>query len=92
MTPFQTVWNFGSDTLTVSYLAGTLPTDVMAYSESNGVISLHKVTGGIPCDGEAIGKYSYEVKADKLYIRKVEDACEVRGSVDVSQPFDKVKP
>lgn len=91
MVGFQTVWNFQKDTLTVVYSGGKLPADVMIYSEdSNKVITIRKVSGGVPCDNSDVGKFSYEVKDDKLFLTKLEDACAARGAADVSEPLKKV--
>jgi hypothetical protein len=89
--PFLTTWSFQKDTLTITYPEGTLPQDIMTYGEEKNVISIRKIAGGVPCDGDAVGKYAYEIKNDQLLIRKLEDACPVRGSVDLSQPFTRVK-
>jgi hypothetical protein len=91
MTPFPTVWEFKTDTLSVVYAMGKLPTDVMLFTEDNGVMTIRKISGSVPCDGDAIGKYAYEVKNDQLFIRKIEDACPARGGADLSKPFDRVK-
>jgi hypothetical protein len=89
--PFQTTWDFQKDTLTVTYDGGKLPTDVMTYSEEKSIVSIKKVSGGVPCGSDEVGKFSYEIKNDQLLIRKLEDACQVRGAVDISQPFSRVK-
>jgi hypothetical protein len=91
MQEFQTTWDFGQDTLTVTYAGGTLPTDVMVYSEENKVVTIRKVSGGVPCDNSAVGKVSYEIKNDQLFIGKISDACAARGAADVSQPLSRVK-
>ena len=92
LVPMETTWDFHQDTLYVIYTAGALPTDVSAYSEDNNkVISVHKVSGGVPCELSDIGKYSYEIKNDQLFITKISDACAVRGAADISQSFDRVK-
>jgi hypothetical protein len=90
MTPFATVWEFKQDTIIVTYAMGKLPTDVMSYTEDKGVISIRKVSGGVPCDNDAVGKFSYEIKNSQLFIHKLEDACDARGHADVSAPLDKV--
>jgi hypothetical protein len=77
--------------MTMVYPLGKLPTDVMTYTEKDNIISLKKVSGGVPCNNNAIGKYSYEIKNDQLFITKIEDACLARGSVDISEALVKMK-
>ncbi len=91
MTPFASTWEFKPDTLTVTYAMNKLPTDVMSYTDEKGVISIRKVSGSVPCDNDAVGKFSYEIRNNQLFIHKIEDACEARGHADVSAPFDRVQ-
>jgi hypothetical protein len=91
VTPFHAVWEFGQDTLSVTYEGGKLPTDVMSFIEDKGVVTIHKISGGVPCENDAIGKFAYEIKNDQLFMRKLEDACLARAAADVSAPFDRVK-
>jgi hypothetical protein len=91
MVDFQTVWNFQKDTLSVEYTGGKLLTDVMTYSEDNKkIVTIRKVSGGVPCDNNDAGKFSYEIKDDQLFLTKIEDACAARGAADVSEPLKKV--
>jgi len=56
MVDFQTVWNFQKDTLTVEYAGGKLLADVMTYSEDDKkVVTIRKVSGGVPCDNSDVG-------------------------------------
>lgn len=89
--PFAVVCSFQNDTMTMVYPLGTLPTDVMVFSEKENILSIKKVSGGVPCDNTAIGKYSYEIKNDQLFLTKIEDACAARGAVDISQAFVRMK-
>ncbi len=88
---FQATWDFGKDTLSISYSGGQLPTDVMTYNEQNKVVTVQKVSGGVPCDNSAIGKFSYEIKNDQLVITRISDECPARGAADISQPLSRVK-
>src|SRR5450631_884202 len=63
--PFAVVCSFQNDTMSMAYPLGNLPTDVMAYTEKDNIVSIRKVSGGVPCDNTAIGKYSYEIKNDQ---------------------------
>ena len=56
-TPFETSWIFQKDTLTVNYDGSQIPTDVMGYTENNNVITVHKISGGVPCNPSAEGRY-----------------------------------
>jgi hypothetical protein len=91
MTELQTTWIFQQDTLTIVYADRTMTSDVMTYREDNKTITIRKVSGGVPCSNDAVGKYSYAIKNDQLLITKVEEACTARNDGDVSQPFDRVK-
>ncbi len=88
---FQATWDFGKDTLSVSYSGGKMLTDVMTYSEQNKVVTVQKVSGGVPCDNSAVGKFSYEIKNDQLVITKISDECPARKAADISQPLSRVK-
>jgi hypothetical protein len=91
MQPFQSTWYFQNDTLTVVYEGGKLLPDVMAYTEDKNIVTVHKISGGVPCDNTAAGKISYSIKNDQLFITRISDACPARGSADLSQPLDKLK-
>ena len=92
MHSYAVICTFQKDTMSMVYPLGTLPTDVMSYTEENNVISIKKVRGGVPCDVTAVGKYSYEMKGGQLFLKMIQDDCPARGGADVSAPFDKVLP
>jgi hypothetical protein len=87
----QTIWDFHQDTLNITYPEGKLPTDVMSFSEDNKIITVRKISGGVPCDNSAVGKFTYEVKNDQLFIKELEDACPARASADLSRPLSRAK-
>ena len=89
--PLPTTWSFQNDTLTIVYAVGGFPADVMTYQEEKNIVSIKKVSGSVPCDNDAVGKFSYEIKGDQLLIRKIEDACTARGASDVSEPFTRIR-
>ncbi len=89
--PFAVVCSFQNDTMSMVYVLGKLPTDLMVYSEKDNILSVRKVSGGVPCDNTQIGKYSYEIKNEQLFLTKIEDACAARGAADISQAFVKMK-
>jgi hypothetical protein len=91
MTTFNTIWDFKGDSLSVSWEGGKLPTDVMRVTDEKGVMTIRKVSGGVPCDGDEVGQYAYEIKNDQLFIRKIVDPCPARGDADLSKPLDRVK-
>ena len=92
MVDFQTRLEFSRvDTLTIVYTGGKLLSDVMTYSEDNNkIITIRKVSGGVPCENSEVGKFSYALKDGQLLLTKIEDACAARGAADVSQPLKKV--
>ncbi len=91
MVDFQATLEFHQDTLTVTYDGGKLPPDVMVYSGDKNGFTIRKVSGGVPCDTEALGKVGYEIKNDQLFVKQLGDACAARGAADLSQPFTRVK-
>jgi len=91
MHPFAVVCSFQNDTMSMAYVLGKLPTDIMVYTEKDNVLSVRKVSGGVPCSDTQIGKYSYEIKNDQLFLTKIEDACAARGGADISQVFIRMK-
>ncbi|HEY4110355.1 hypothetical protein [Puia sp.] len=83
-------WDFSNDTATVSYDNGNVP-DVMTYKVEKNAISFKKVSGNVPCDNDMVLVCSFEIKNDQLFLKQIQDACKARATVDVSQPFDRVK-
>lgn len=89
---FQATLEFHQDTLTVTYAGGKLPPDVMVCSMGDqNVFTIRKISGGVPCDTEALGRVGYEIKNDQLFCKQLGDDCAARGSADISQPFTRVK-
>ena len=91
----RVTWEFGKDTARLSYDDQPADrTDVMIYTLDKDTLTLRKVSGGVPCDGETVGKYRIIQKDDALSLLLVDDACVARAKVaalNKAQVFSRVR-
>jgi hypothetical protein len=89
--PTDLLWVFGADTCFAYVLPDSILLETMTYKIEKDEMTLLKVSGSSPCDNSTPGKYKFEIKDEKLFIRLVKDDCQDRANSFNSEPFAKIK-
>lgn len=74
-------FDFAKDTLVVKNLDENTTLETMIYSVNNSQFTIQKLSGQSDCDNTTLGKYSFQIKDNKLIITLVEDTCDDRAPV-----------
>jgi hypothetical protein len=85
------IWIFKKKTVDVLSLPDSSVMESMTFKTASGFLFITKVNGMTNCDTSTIGKYSYKIKKDSLYMKPVDDACTQRADASWDAPYVKVK-
>jgi len=75
------LFNFETDTLEVISADDNSSLETMRYSTTDTVLTLQKLYGQSQCDTAAIGKYSFTVNGNELWLKLISDDCTDRAGV-----------
>jgi hypothetical protein len=84
------VWHFDKDTSRVFTQADSSILETMIYKTEGGFLFLTRVSGISSCE-KAIGKYKFDIRDEKLYLKPVADACQDRADAISSEPYVRIK-
>jgi hypothetical protein len=85
------IWIFKKTSVNVLSLPDSSVLESMTYKTASGFLFITKVSGTTNCDNSTVGKYSYKIKKDSLYLKSVDDACTERADAIPETPYIKVK-
>jgi len=74
------IWIFKKNTVEVISLPDSSVMESMTYKTASGFLFITKINGMSSCDSSTIGKYSYRMKKDSIYLKAVDDACTQRSN------------
>ena len=89
--PIDVVFNFSADTLDVTNAADNSDIEAMNYTLQDTVLSMRKLYGQSQCDTAAVGKYSYKVDGNELWLKLISDDCTDRSDVIKDIKLDKTE-
>ncbi len=75
------IFNFSADTLDVTNAGDNSDIEAMNYNLADTVLTLRKLYGQSECDTAAVGKYSYKINGNELWMKLISDDCEDRANV-----------
>ncbi len=75
------IFNFSADTLDVTNAGDNSDIEAMNYNLADTVLTLRKLYGQSECDTAALGKYSYKINGNELWMKLISDDCEDRANV-----------
>jgi len=84
------IWQFDKDTSRVITLADSSVLETMIYKTEGGFLFLTRVSGISTCE-KTIGKYKFDIRDEKLYLKPVDDACQDRADAISTDPYIKMK-
>ena len=98
--PRNVFLDFKNNTCSLITISDSSLVESMLYSVESKNLSFTKIEGQSDCDNTTIGKYSFMMKKDSMFMKKVSDACDDRSSaLDnvkwvkwIGQPRVKVDP
>ncbi len=73
------VWTFKKTSVDVISLPDSTLVESMTYKTASGFLFITKVNGTSECDNSTVGKYSYKIKKDSLFLKPIDDACSQRS-------------
>ena len=79
--PIDVIFNFSADTLDVTNAGDNSDIEAMNYMLQDTVLSIRKLYGQSECDTAAVGKYSFKVDGNELWMKLISDDCEDRANV-----------
>lgn len=85
------IWIFKKNTVDVKSLPDSSVLESMTYKTASGFLFITKVSGTSNCDNSTVGKYSYKIKKDSLFMKVVEDACTQRSDAASDEALVKIK-
>jgi hypothetical protein len=85
------IWIFKKNTVDVISLPDSSIMESMTYKTSSGFLFINKINGMSNCDSSTIGKYSYRIKKDSMYLKAVDDACTQRSDAVSDDALIKLK-
>ena len=84
------IWYFDKDTSRVMAQADSSVLETMIYKTEGGFLFLTRVSGISSCE-KATGKYKFDIRDEKLYLKAVDDACQDRADAISGDPYVKIK-
>jgi hypothetical protein len=75
------IFNFGSDTLDVTNAGDNSDIEAMNYTLQDTVLSIRKLYGQSQCDTAAVGKYSFKINGNEVWMKLISDDCEDRANI-----------
>jgi len=73
-------FDFGKDSLKVSFVANDSLLETMVFTEKGGELSLLKVNGMSNCEG-VTGTYRFDIKDSQMVLTLISDPCSDRAEV-----------
>ena len=97
--PTECIMIFKEDTSFLVFASGFNPDKIdpaniietMSYKIDHDTLSLQKLSGGSPCSEDIIGKYSFAIKNDLMYIQVINDDCPQRASAFPSEVLTRIE-
>jgi hypothetical protein len=89
--PLDVFFNFGSDTLDVTNADDNSDIEAMNYMLQDTVLSIRKLYGQSQCDTAVVGKYSYKVNGNELWMKLISDDCEDRANIIGDIKLEKIE-
>ncbi len=97
--PTECIMVLKEDTFFLVFASGFNPNKIdpdyiletSTYKIDLDTLTIQKVTGKSPCSEDIIGKYSFEIKNDMLYIQVMDDVCSQRASAFPNEPLKLMK-
>ena len=97
--PAECIMVFKEDTSYLVFASGFNPDKIdpdniletMSYKIDHDTLSLQKLSGNSPCSEDIIGKYSFAIKNDLMYIHLIDDDCPQRASAFPSETLTRVE-
>lgn len=89
--PVDVIFNFSADTLDVTNAADNSDIEAMNYNVADTVLTLHKLYGQSECDTAAVGKYSYKINGNQLWLLLISDDCDDRSNVIKDVKLEKTE-
>lgn len=74
------ILDFKKDTLILYAASNNEVIEMMTYHINGKIFTVKKIEGQSDCDNTIPGKYGFEIKADKISIKLIDDACADRSS------------
>ncbi|RYY43766.1 MAG: hypothetical protein EOO06_19220 [Chitinophagaceae bacterium] len=75
----ECVFHFKKDSLNMFLADRDIVVEQMSYKLSGDTLTLKKLAGSSPCDGETPGLYRWKVDGDFLRLRLISDNCSERA-------------
>ena len=85
------VWIFKKNTVDVISLPDSSVMESMTFKAASGFLFITKLSGMSNCDSSTVGKYSYRVEKDSLFLKPVDDACTQRSDATSEDALIKIK-
>jgi hypothetical protein len=85
------IWTFKKTTVDVMSLPDSAAVESMTYKTTSGFLFITKVNGTSDCDNSVVGKYSYKIKKDSLFLKPIDDACTQRSEAISDKALIKIK-
>lgn len=85
------VWTFKKTSVDVISLPDSALVESMTYKTASGFLFVTKVNGTSDCDNSTVGKYSYRIKKDSLFLKPIDDACTQRSEAISDKALIKIK-
>jgi hypothetical protein len=79
--PIDVIFNFSTDTLDVTNADDNSDIEAMNYMLQDTVLTIRKLYGQSECDTAAVGKYSFRVDGNEVWMKLISDDCEDRANV-----------
>jgi hypothetical protein len=79
--PLDVIFNFSADTLDVTDADDNSDIEAMNYTLQDTVLTIRKLYGQSECDTAAVGKYSFKVNGNEIWMKLISDDCEDRANV-----------
>lgn len=97
--PTECIMQMKQDTFYVIYADGFDPDNMdlntiletSTYKVNHDTLTIQKISGGSPCSSDIIGKYSFAIKNEVLYISVIDDECNPRAMAFPSDPLTLVR-
>jgi hypothetical protein len=78
--PRNVILDFKKDTVVLYTVSDSEIVETMTYTASNATFTVKKIEGQSDCDNSTLGKYGFEIKGDKMFIKLITDVCSDRSS------------
>jgi hypothetical protein len=84
------IWHFDKDTSRVITQSDSSVLETMIYKTEGGFLFLTRVSGISSCE-KVTGKYKFDIREEKLYLKAVDDPCQDRADAISGDPYVKIK-